>query len=190
MHPNMATNTTDVSDVADQKIPDDALYEVINGKIVELPPMGTDQEITAGILHIRLGTHADATKVGRAVMETLFDFTQQVGHKRRPDVAFVSSQRWPRSKPVGPGDGWPVVPDLVIEVISPSNSWDQVAAKIHEYFHVGVERVWVVTTSQKQVHVYTSPTDVRILSLDEELTDDHLLPGFKLALTDLFEMVA
>ena len=49
--------------------------------------------------------------------------------------------------------------------------------------------MWVVTTSKKQVHVYSSPTDVRILSHDEELTDANLLPGFKLALEELFEMV-
>ncbi len=75
----MATNAPDVNEVEDEKLPDEALYEVIDGRIVELPPMGTDQEITAGILHIRLGNHADTTKVGRAVVETLFDFTQQVG---------------------------------------------------------------------------------------------------------------
>ncbi len=186
----MATNTADVGEVENQIVSDDALYEVIDGRIVELPPMGTDQEVTAGILHIRLGSHVDATKAGRAVMETLFDFTEQVGRKRRPDVAFVSTQRWPRSKPVGAGDGWPVVPNLAVEVISPSNSWDEVIAKIHEYFQVGVERVWVVTTSKKQVHIYESPTSVRILSADKELTDEDLLPGFKLALADLFEMVA
>ena len=185
----MATETNPLNGVENQRISDDSLYEVIDGRIVELPPMGTDEEITAGILHVRLGNHADATKLGRAVMETLFDFTKQVGHKRRPDVAFVSSDRWPRTKPVGKGDGWPVVPNLAIEVISPSNSWNEVLDKIHEYFHVGVERVWVVTTSKKQVHVYSSPTDVRILSHDEELTDAKLLPGFKLALHELFEMV-
>jgi hypothetical protein len=105
----MATVTSEIPE--GQPIPDDILYEVVDGRIVELPPMGTDEEITADILHVKLECHADSTKIGRAVVETLFDFTKQVGHKRRLDVAFVSTERWPRSKPVGVADGWPVVPD-------------------------------------------------------------------------------
>lgn len=184
----MATETDAISGFQN-RIPSDALYEVIDGAIVEKPPIGTDQEITAGILFARLAAHVDNCELGRAVMETLFAFTKKVGRKRRPDVAFVSSQRWPRSKPVGSGDGWPVVPNLAIEVISPSNSWGEVIDKVHEYFQVGVERVWAITTSKKQVHVYSSPTDVSIVSHDQQLCDEDLLPGFKIALTDLFEMV-
>lgn len=184
----MATDVM-TSKQAQQRLDDDALYEVIDGQIVELPPMGTNQEITASILHGRITSHADTTKIGRAVMETLFDFTQQVGRKRRPDVAFVANERWPRTKRVGDEDGWQVVPNLAVEVISPSNSWDDVSDKIREYFQVGVERVWVVTTSQKQVHIYGSPTEVKILSHTDELSDEQLLPGFRLKLTELFEMV-
>jgi Uma2 family endonuclease len=167
----------------------DVLYEVVDGKIVEPPSMGTEQEVTAGILHGRLCQYADTTKLGRAVVETLFDFTKHTDRKRRPDVAYVASDRWPRSKPVGKEDGWPVIPNLTIEVISPSNSWDEILDRIHEYFHVGVQRVWIVSTSKKQVHVYTSPTEVRILSQPDELSDEDLLPGFRLGLTDLFEVV-
>jgi len=167
----------------------DCLYEVIDGQIVELPPMGNQQEITANILHIELAIQIRAKRIGHAVMEMLFDFTQQVGKKRRPDVAFVSSQKWPYTKPIDAGDGWKVVPNLAVEVISPSNTWDDVNDKIEEYFHVGVERVWVVSTNKKQVHVYTSPTEVRILAGDDVLTDEQLLPEFKLTLPTLFEMV-
>ena len=151
--------------------------------------METGQELTAGILHVRLAVFADASNLGRACMETLFDFTKQLGHKRRPDVAFVSSKRWPRSKPVTDVDGWLVVPDLAVEVISPSNTWDEVQNKMKEYFQVGVQRVWVVSTSQKQVHVYTRPTQVQILIEDQVLTEQELFPGFVLPLTELFEMV-
>jgi len=64
-----------------------------------------------------------------------------------------------------------------------------VLEKIDEYFHVGVERVWVVSTAKKQVYVYTSPTENVILSGADELTDEELLPGFKIGLDELFELV-
>jgi Uma2 family endonuclease len=179
--------STEPREVPDHVIPDDVLYEVIDGQIVELPPMGTRQEVTAGILQIKLGYFTDTNGLGRTVMETLFDFTEQVGRKRRPDVAFVDRERWPKSKPIPESDGWEVVPNLAVEVVSPSNAWEDVLEKIHEYFHVGAERVWVITASRRQVHVFHSPTSVRILAKDDVLTDDALFPGFRLPLADLFE---
>lgn len=167
-------------------ISSDALYEVLDGEIVEKPPMGTRQELMAGILYLRLGHFVEMHKLGWAVVETLFDFTKQVGHKRRPDLAFVSEQRWPRSKAIPERDGWQVVPDLAIEVVSPSNSWDEVLDKVQEYFQVGVRRVWVVSGPHRQVHVFSSPTEVRIFARTDTLDDAELLPGFRLPVAEVF----
>jgi Uma2 family endonuclease len=76
-------------------IDNDTHYEVVNGEVVELPPMGIYETWIASILHAHLHMFA-AKELGRAVMQPLFDFTKIVGNKRRPDVAFVSYQRWPR----------------------------------------------------------------------------------------------
>jgi Uma2 family endonuclease len=183
----MATAILPIESAGEQTVPDDVLYEVIDGQIVELPPMGTRQEITAGVLHLCLGQFVETQKLGRAVMETLFDLTNQVGRKRRPDVAFVSQQRWPRSKPIPETDGWQVVPNLAVEVTSRTNPWDEVMEKVKEYFQVGVERVWVVSPRQLQVHVFETAHTVRIVTLDDDLTDEQLLPGFRLPLRELFE---
>ena len=164
----------------------DILYEVVNGEIVELPPMGIYETWLASLLHVQLHNFA-AKKYGRAVMEPLFDFTKTLGKKRRPDVAFVSYNRWPREKQVPRTEAWDVVPNLAVEVVSSSNTADDVVDKLAEYFQVGVERVWVVYPSQRQVYVYASPTDVKVVTEDEELSDEVLLPGFRLALTALFD---
>jgi Uma2 family endonuclease len=79
------------------EVDNDALYEVVNGEIVELPPMGIYETWIASILHAHLHMFV-ANELGRAVMEPLFDFTKIIGNKRRPDVAFVSYQRWPRDR--------------------------------------------------------------------------------------------
>jgi hypothetical protein len=55
-----------------------------------------------------------------------------------------------------------------------------------EYFQVGVERVWVVYPTQRVVYLYTSPTDVKVVAIEGELTDESLLPGFRLPLWVLF----
>ena len=121
-------------------------------------------------------------------MEVLFDLTEQVGHKRRPDVAFLSAERWPLVKPIPETDGIKAVPNLAVEIVSPNNSWEEVREKTKEYFRAGVERVWVISAKQREVHVYDGPISVRLLVESDALTDDRLLPGFRLALGELFAL--
>jgi Uma2 family endonuclease len=167
----------------------DALYEVVDGQVVELPPMGIYETWIASLLHVQLHLFV-AMELGRAVVEPLFDFTKTLGNKRRPDVAFVSYNRWPRKRQVPFTEAWDVVPNLAVEVVSPSNMARDVLDKLAEYFQVGVERVWVIYPSQRQIYVYTSSTDVKVFAEGDELTDDALLPGFRLPLNSLFDDTA
>jgi Uma2 family endonuclease len=116
----------------------------------------------------------------------LFDFSRQVGTKRRPDLAFVSYSRWPREKPIEDTEAWDVVPNLAVEVVSPSNTAREILDKVEEYYRAGVERVWIIYPSQRVVYVYKSPTDVAVLADNCELKDESLLPGFCLPLQLLF----
>ena len=77
-------------------------------------------------------------------------------------------------------------PDLAVEVVSKSNSATDVKDKIEEYFRAGVRLVWLVYPTQKLIDVYESPTTVRVLRREDELTGGDVLPGFRLPLTELF----
>ena len=81
-------------------------------------------------------------------------------------------------------EGWDVVPDLAVEVISESNTANAVAIKIEEYFQAGVRVVWVVLPVTKKVYVYESPTQVRILQVGDMLEGGDLLPGFQVRAID------
>ena len=67
------------------------------------------------------------------------------------------------------GDAWEVVPDLAVEVVSPTNTSYEVVGKVDEYFRAGVRLVWVILPGRNKVYVYTSPTDVRILQPGDDL---------------------
>jgi Uma2 family endonuclease len=82
---------------------------------------------------------------------------------------------------------WEVVPNLAVEVVSRSDSVDSIIDKVAEYFHAGVELVWVMFPSQEQVYVYDSHTRVHILTRTDELSGDPILPHFRLPLMELFE---
>jgi Uma2 family endonuclease len=169
-------------------IPDeDALYEVVDNQVVKLAPMGAYEVWLATVLAARLETFAQQHQLGRAVQEMLFDLTVATGRKRRPDVAFVSFDRWSLTRRMPRTDAWEVVLNLAVEVVSRTDSGDSIVDKIAEYFHSGVDRVWVVFPSQEQVYVYDSPNSVRILTRTDELSSDPILPNFRLPLVELFE---
>jgi Uma2 family endonuclease len=168
-------------------IGNDDLYEVIDGKRVGLPPMGIYSVLLASYLVRHLGNFADAKALGRAVAEGLFHMPAPVNRDRRPDVAFVSYDRWPKTRSVPRTDNaWDVVPNLATEVVSPTDSVYELEQKIVEYFQVGVELVWVVYPSQSKIHVLVGPTQIQVLTATDVLDGGAVLPGFRLPLADLF----
>ena len=169
---------------------EDVLYEVVDDQVVELAPMGAYEVRIATLLAARIETFAQQHQLGRAMQEMLFDLTVATGRKRRPDVAFVSFDRWPLTRRIPRTEAWEVVPNLAVEVVSRTDSVDYIVDKIAEYFHAGVERVWVVFPSQEQIYIYDSPTSVRILTRTDELSGDPILPHFRLPLVELFEDAA
>lgn len=110
----------------------DSLYEIIDGKRVA-KIVSLYANLMAGVLFARLDRYADETNCGRAIIETMFDLPS-VGRVRRPDAAFITYQSWPKDHDVPMGDSWPIAPNLAVEVVSPTNQWDDVLAKVREYF--------------------------------------------------------
>jgi len=164
----------------------DGPYEVIDGRFME-KTMGAYECWLAAVIYGVLNHYVEDNPCGRALIEMIFDFRPTVARERRPDVAFVSFERWGRDRRIPRTRSWAVVPELAVEVVSPTNTADEVAEKLEEYFQVGALQVWVVYPRQSKVYVYASPSDVRVLVLSDELVGGDLLPGFRLPLTSLFE---
>lgn len=99
-----------------------------------------------------------------------------IGLLRMPDVCFISSRRLPAGKrPRGPF--LDVAPDLVVEVLSPSNTAREMDGKNREYFAAGVRLVWLVDPHTRTVHVLTAPDESRTLKISQTLTGGSVLPG-------------
>ncbi len=81
---------------------------------------------------------------------------------------------------------WEVVPDLAVEVVSPTDEFSDVVAKVREYFKYGARRVWVILPEERHVYVYESPTQVQILAVTDTLSGGAMFPGFTLPLVGLF----
>jgi Uma2 family endonuclease len=167
-------------------IPDDMLYEVVEGELVEKIVGASEIEI-ATLLIEYLAPFVRARRLGKVLGEMIFRIDQAKDLQRRPDVSFISPARWPIRRRVPKVAVWDMVPDMAIEIVSPSNTADQVQEKIHEYFTAGVHRVWVVYPRQQEVYVYASPAQIQVLQLGQDLDGGDLIPGFRLPLAALFE---
>lgn len=165
--------------------PDDMLYEIIDGQFVE-KAVGAYEIDLANLLQDLLSPFARANRLGRVMMEMVFDLRPAVPRGRRPDVAFLSAARWPLDRRAPRVHAWPVAPDLAVEVVSPGNSAREIQGKIAEYFLAGVVRVWIVYPDTETVYLYESPTSVRIFARGDTLSDEAILPGFRLDLAEFF----
>ena len=163
-------------------------YEVIDGVHVEREPMGAFETVLASWLCHLLNSFAVGRKLGLAVSQVLFVLNAQQNLQRRPDVAFVSYARWPTSV-VAREPAWNVVPDLAIEVVSPSHLAEEIDRKITDYLQAGVRLVWVFYPDSGRVYVYQSPTQVSILERTDTLDGGEVLPGLQLPIVQLYEAV-
>jgi Uma2 family endonuclease len=103
-------------------------------------------------------------------------------------MAYISYERWPRSKPFPyTGNARNVVPDIAVEVVSPGDSADDLIAKAREYLRGGVRLVWLVYPLAQEIHAYLPGVrDVRVFFATDELDAGDILPGFRTSVGPLF----
>jgi Uma2 family endonuclease len=82
-------------------------------------------------------------------------------------------------------DGAPV---LAVEILSPSNQWDEVSDKVQEYLAAGVALVWVLDLVFRTVQVYRSDSEPEMFNSRQELSGDPHLPGFRADVVRLFSL--
>jgi Uma2 family endonuclease len=161
-------------------------YEILDGVRVELPPMSTDSQFIANRLTRLLSNYGIEHNIGEAYNETIFKLSLRADRSRRPDVAFVPYSRWPKNVMPPDSSSWEMLPDLCVEVVSPTDEAEELMNKVREYFQAGVRLVWVVYPRHELVLVFESLTNVRGLSRSDELAGGPVLAGFKLPLSEIF----
>ena len=104
---------------------------------------------------------------------------------RAADVLYLSHERDARRRrPQGFLD---VAPELIVEILSPTDRPDQVRRKLGEYFAAGVRLVWVIDPAARTVQVHRDRGELLTLVPGEVVTGEDVLPGFELTVEDVFE---
>ncbi len=157
-------------------------YEIINGEPEEKEMPGARHSGVCTRFSRKLGMFVESHALGEVYQEATF----QIGENERiPDLAFISAERLP---PDGePETKWMIVPDLAVEIVSPSDFYEKVHAKAMEYLAAGVKQVWIVSPENRTITVYRSATNIMAFPEDSELTSDDLFPGFRCRLSEIFK---
>jgi len=140
-----------------------------------------------GILEFELGWHLRSFVVGRKlgwVMggEVGIYTRRDPDRVRGADIVFVSKERLPEPR----GKFLEVAPELVVEVMSPNDRWQDVREKMEEYFSISVQWVWVVEPANRAVLVFRSPTEMEKFGEGDTLRGEGVLEGFSLPVASLF----
>jgi Uma2 family endonuclease len=167
------------------QLPDGDSYELVDGRLEE-KKMGAESNEITGRLFFALGRHVLAQRLGHLfVAETGFRcFPNRPRLIRKPDVAFVASGRLVNEQT--PKGDIPLAPDLVAEVVSPNDTYEEVEVKVNEYLGAGVRLVWVVSPTAKTVLVRRPDKTCTALDVNDTLTGEDVLPGFTCPVAELF----
>lgn len=166
------------------ELPDDGMrHELVEGVLRTTAPAGARHGLIAARLLVRLGTFVQTHRLGEFfAAETGFRLRRDPDTVRAPDVAFVGADRAAEAGV----PGFPALaPDLVAEVVSPSDRAVDVVGKALAWLDAGVRLVWVVDPQNRTVTVYRQD-GVAVLRGGDVLDGEDVLPGFALPLEELW----
>ncbi len=160
--------------------------ELVKGKVYEMAPAGGRHGYAAINAGTFLNVHVRSNRLGRVfAAETGFIIEHDPDTVRAPDAAFVSLNRLSADEiPDGYID---LIPDLVVEVVSPNDRRREVREKVEEWLNAGVRLIWVLYPATRSAIVYRSLNDVTHLAADDFLDGEGVVPGFTCRLGELFE---
>ena len=172
--------------------PDDLLqmsegdsYELIDGRLVE-KHMGAESDRIA----LRLGGKLDQYCTDRGIGSV---FGSQTGYRcfpsrprsvRKPDVSVIVRGRLQDER--SPKGDILIAPDLVVESVSPNDTYEEIEVKVVEYLRAGVRLVWVFSPEAKTILVRRPDKSAVMLDVTDTLSGEDVVPGFSCPVADLF----
>ncbi|MHB8625903.1 MAG: Uma2 family endonuclease [Aggregatilineales bacterium] len=171
----------------------DGPFELINGEIKPISPTKSRHSVVTRTVFLVLHQYCTTHGLGEVFSETVFVLTDSrnwVKDSFVPDVLFFSAGRLATYKTATPDwadKPFVLVPELVVEVLSPTDRTGDVLEKVAAYLKAGVFIVLVIDAEQHRVVIYrANSTEPRILIAADMLDGIEAIPGFALPVAALF----
>jgi Uma2 family endonuclease len=160
--------------------------ELVRGRIVPMPMPKPRHAQICGQAYFLLRIHIAAQDLGHLLSNDSGVVTERGPDTvRGADVSFYSYARVPKG-PL-PDQYLDVPPDLVVEVLSPTDRWPKVLGKVAEYLDAGTTVVLVLDDDRRMVQVYSSDGAPQSLGADDELSIPDVLGDFTVRVGRFFE---
>jgi Uma2 family endonuclease len=159
----------------------DRLFELINGEIVEKMPTQL-HALIASLFNLFLGVYMQQNPIGWVFTELRIKLPDDEQNDTLPDVAVVLKE----NRKLDPDAPLTYMPDLAIEIQSPGQSEDGLRKKVAHYLANGTRLVWLTLPKKQAIEVHAPGQPVKTFGLDDTLDGGDVLPGFKLAVKDVF----
>jgi Uma2 family endonuclease len=157
--------------------------ELLEGEIIVSPVHANHGTICARLLTM-LFSFVESHKLGE-VYDSSTGFRLSPRLLLSPDLSYVSKARLKKLL-VAPDKFLQGAPDLVVEVLSPSDRMMQVNRKLDHYFEHGTRLAWLINWRKAQVHIYTADSIEALTRPIDVLTGGAVVPGFKCRLSRIF----
>ena len=165
----------------------DGYFELIDGEIIEMAPPGGEHGTIAGGIYYFFRRFDPQHKLGIPTVEAGYYSPSRRDILLAPDAAFTRIERAPDPFP----RTWiPVMPDIAVEVKSPSNTLAALRGKAAIYLQHGTKIVWIINPIQRTAEVHrlgaSGDMERETIGADGALSGEEVLPGFTLELAALF----
>ena len=163
----------------------DRQLELDEGRLIVMPPAGELHGRQCAWIVALLMDYARRTGGGVMCNDPGLLLSREPDTVRAPDLAYYRENV--RLEEISPGLA-KRLPELVVEVLSPSDRLGQVMRKVQQYLRAGIAMVWVVDGESRNVTVYRTGREPRVLEENEMLDGEDVLPGFTYAVAELFRL--
>ncbi len=161
---------------------EDKRYELDEGELIEMTRPAYRHNRVLKNLQFELESFLRRTRVGELLIsENLYALAPLT--RRAPDVAVILGDR---QRELEGAKVIPIIPEIVVEVLSPSEKPHKIHRKLKQYFEAGVKEAWLIDPEDHTVEIWTGPTLPDHALGGNATLASPLLPGFALPLSDLF----
>jgi Uma2 family endonuclease len=174
----MATVTSTAMTVEEfSRLPGDgACHEINAGELITLPPPKSMHSRLARSVFIAIHAHLQKEGLREVYMEAGYVLSREPLTIRQPDISVLSKER---IQATGEDSYFEGAPELAVEIVSPSDSAEDLEVKVRQYLSAGAKQVWVLYPKPRQVYVWGAN------EVDIFMGDD-VLPGFAVKVSELF----
>lgn len=162
----------------------DTFQELVRGEVHTSPPPAGPHGLACNQIGSLIGTYALVHGYGVVFNQSGFRVERDPDTVRAPDISFLAAERVP---PGGLPDGYAdLVPDLVVEVVSPSDTAAEVQERMQDWLRWGARLAWLAYPRTRSVAIYAPGEPIRLLGPDDTIDGGEVLPGFTCRVGDFF----